>query len=168
MHARNPYTIDDEAKLVDARTLNGFKASAARARETILSHTNILWAKDGGIAREREDLPNLSPEYVDTATSAVNGRPSLSSQRQHLAKWPIAPDVVSTPDVVQEECDRYGSDVAAAQLFDPCYSCLGPSLFNCGVPFSPDEVLAGRHMNSFEEWLGDLQFSAETATSGQV
>lgn len=108
MHARNPCPIDDEAKLVDARTLNGFKASAAHARETILSHTNILWAKDGGIAREREDLPNLSPEDVDTATSAVNGRPSLSSQRQHLAEWPIAPDVVSTPDVVQEECDRYG------------------------------------------------------------
>jgi hypothetical protein len=69
IHARNPYPIDDEPKLMDARTLNGFKASASRAREIILSHNNILWAKDGGIAGEGEDLPNLSPEDVNTSIS---------------------------------------------------------------------------------------------------
>ena len=55
---------------MDASKLNGFKASATRARETILSHNQILWDnKEGGIAREGEDLPNLNVEDVNTGVS---------------------------------------------------------------------------------------------------
>ena len=70
---------------MSASRLNGFKASATRARETILSHNEILWDnKEGGIAREGEDLPNLDVEDVDTGVSNTNtvegsdaGPPSL-------------------------------------------------------------------------------------------
>ena len=72
MHARNPYPIDNEPKSMSASKLNGFKASATRARETILSHNEILWDKEGGIAREGEDLPNLDVEDVDTGVSSTN------------------------------------------------------------------------------------------------
>jgi hypothetical protein len=68
MHTRNPYPIDDEPKLMDPRTLNGFKASAAHARETILSYNNVMWNKRGVITREGKDLPNLSVEEVTTGS----------------------------------------------------------------------------------------------------
>jgi hypothetical protein len=154
---------------MDARTLNGFKARAARARETILSHNNILWAKDGGIAREGEDLPNLSPEDVNTGIpNAVNGNSFIIFQKNMQAENVIASNIVFTTQVAEEERNRDYSEMAAAQLFDPYQSFLDPSLFNSDVPFPSDEILAGWHMNSFEEWLSGLQFSADTATSAQV
>lgn len=51
---------------MNATTLNGFKASATRARTTILGHNSILWNKDGAIARQDEELQDLSPEEVTT------------------------------------------------------------------------------------------------------
>jgi hypothetical protein len=167
MHARNPYPIDDEPKCMDASRLNGFKASAARARETILSHNNILWNKEGGIAREGEDLPNLSPEDVNTGTpNAINGKVFSTSNRNLLAENCLAPDVAFATQMVDEERNRDESEMAATQNFDPYQSYLDPGLFDCYVPLSqPDEIITGWHMNSFEEWLGGLQFSAETANS---
>jgi hypothetical protein len=70
--------------------------------------------------------------------------------------------------VADEERNRDESDIVAPQLFDPFQSYLDPGIFNYNIPSSPDEILASWHMNSFEEWLGDLQYTANTATSGQV
>ena len=59
--------------------------------------------------------------------------------------------------------------MVASQLFDPYQSYLDPDMFTCDVPFlQPDETTTGWHMNSFEEWVGGLQFPAEATAFAQV
>lgn len=80
----------------------------------------------------------------------------------------LVPSVTFAPQVAYEERHRDESDIVTAQLFDPFLSYLDPGIFNYDIPFSPDEVLASYHMNSFEEWLGGLQYSTNIVMPAQV
>ena len=59
MHSKNPIALENEPQHLDASKLRGFRATALHARQSILGHNGILWAKGEGCAEQGEEVYDL-------------------------------------------------------------------------------------------------------------
>lgn len=69
MHAKDPISLENEPKYLDASQLKGIHMHGRRARDSILGHTRILWTKDGHCLKEGEETTDLGVEEESRRTS---------------------------------------------------------------------------------------------------
>lgn len=59
LHFENRITLEGEPKALASSKLKGFRVSAKHARESILSHNGILWARGEGCVEQGEEVFDL-------------------------------------------------------------------------------------------------------------
>jgi hypothetical protein len=69
MHAKDPVSLENEPKYLDASKLKGIRMHGRRARDSILGHTRILWTKEGYFVKKGEEPTDLGAEEDNYQTS---------------------------------------------------------------------------------------------------
>lgn len=137
-HLKHLCPIPDEPKNMDATAMDGFKPRAARARVSILTHNQILWAQEGGVARRTED--------VDLGLEDENPSPSHIDREGRIA------DFIS-------EISREGQDINTGVpiMMDPFPSYLDFGVYDPGLTFVPlNDQMDANQVGSIEDWIGEL------------
>ena len=74
MHSKNPTPLENEPKYIDPVKLTRFKFNATNVWKTILGFNRILWANDGGYAKQGEEVTDLGVQEEIDSQSTDQGK----------------------------------------------------------------------------------------------
>lgn len=86
MHSRNHIVLEDEPRYLDPSKLKGFRVTALHARQSILSHNGILWARGEGCAEQGEEVYDLGVQD-DAGTDSPNVSSTVTMEGESDIGW---------------------------------------------------------------------------------
>ncbi|KAK5942970.1 hypothetical protein PMZ80_003975 [Knufia obscura] len=142
MHSRNHIVLEDEPRYLDPSKLKGFRVTALHARQSILSHNGILWARGEGCAEQGEEVYDLgvqddagtdSPNVSSTVTMEGSHAPTAGSLWSQLHTPPNeeVQQGVSAPNLGHADVAIHQDDISL-QDTDFFYPFLDSEMFNTG------------------------------------
>ncbi|RFU31448.1 hypothetical protein B7463_g4870, partial [Scytalidium lignicola] len=142
----NALTLENEPKYLDPKKLTTLKVYATRARESILSHNQILWTNSEGYVKPGEEVTDLG---LREANNALPRTVASAQGKEDYSRYPQQPDngISSTPShssqPLQSSRIAVSSDSSSANLTQLPYTppSTDPFLPEFFLPFQDPEMI---------------------------